>query len=421
MQLDTLTAATPSEIVDVLVTWTGGVTLARYRLAIGRSRDAGLLERRAGVLISVSAVLLFIRGASWLEPQVAWLGVVMLVTAALLPLAMALFAEGLLRRHASLWVKVLAASATAVSLITAITAALFGAHDNPVVSFVLLGSIVIVMAALFVELAMRDKSSLSRAENSLVRVMLVVALISVPLIATDFRFALGWPPARLGTLAALLFCYTLLRRPDERGYMRRWLTALLRLVIRATLVCSLLLIALQTAPRSLMFPMLVLATAFVFALAVNDRLGAASTQSANRALLRWLARAPADSLTSYLRELRHLPLTADALLMTGDELASYHPAAILAAFEGGAVVRARGDLRRDTAGTDERSLGADELADLLDRTGMTHVGLLSEHPLRLLLGNISELPGATDAELALSAVVRQGRAAAARERTPELA
>jgi hypothetical protein len=406
-----LARTTRGEVVDVLVTWIGGLTLVRYRLAIASSRNVSPLERRARVLVSTIALLLILRGISWLYPQSAWLGTLMTLPATLLPLAMALFVEGLLRRHLPLWLKCLAVVASGASLVATLAAAALGRHDSALASYVLLASLLVVMGALFVELARRDRTSLSRAENGLVRAMLVVAVVSVPLIATDFRFVLGWPPVRLGTLAALLFCYTLLRRSDERGSLRKWMRDLARLLFRAAVVCVLLLVALQTTPWELVVPLLVLAIALVLALAVSDLLRAASAQGSQRSLLRWLARPPATSLAAFVRELHHLPVTADAVVMEEAELAAYHPSAIVAAFSGGSLVRARVDLRADALTDSIRALGADELGDLLERTGTTHVALLSESPLRLLLANVPELPGAGEAELALAAVVRRGRAA----------
>lgn len=408
--LDLVTAATPSESVDVIVTWIGGLTLLRYRIAIGRRRDTGRLERRSSVLVSSVALLLILRGFSWLRPDVAWLGTLMLLPATFIPLAMTFFAEGLLRRHAPLWLKTLAVASTGAAFVATVASTLIGRQDNAFASYVLLGAFLVTMSGVFVELARRDVSSLSRAENAIVRSMLVVALVSLPLIATDFRFVFNWPPARLGTLAALLFCYTLLRRPDELHFLRRWMRALGRLVLRAGVVCALLLIALRTAPDDLLFPLFVLATALVFALAVHDRLGSASSQRAERALLRWLARAPATSLTAMVRDLRHLPLTSDAIIMEGPELASYHEDALLAAFSSTTLVRARDDLRAETTNSIS-SRGADELTDVLDRTGMTHVALLSSSPVRLLLANSPELPGSNDTEVALAAIIRHGRQA----------
>jgi len=67
---------------------------------------------------------------------------------------------------------------------------------------------------------------------------------------------------------------------------------------------------------------------------------------------------------------------------------------------------------RKGAGTAD-ARGADELTDLLERSGATHVGLLTREPLRLLIAAAPELPGAADAELALAAVIRRGQFAAA--------
>jgi hypothetical protein len=415
LSLGPLVAATPSETVDVLVTWIGGLTLVRYRFAIARGRGVSPLERSARVLVSTIALLLVMRGFSWLHPDVAWLGTIMLLPATLLPIAITMFAEGLQRRHAPAWIKGLAVAASGTALVTTLAAAALGAQDNPIASSILLIAIVVVIAALFGELVRRDTSSLSRAENGLIRAMLAMSIIAVPLIATDFRFVFGWPPARLGTLAPLLLCYTLLRRPEERGYLRRWALDVLGLLVRAAIISALLLIALSMVPHEMLVPLIALVTTLVLALAVNDGLGAAAAQGEDRTLLRWLARPPADSLAAFVRELRHLPLAADAIVISHDELSPYHAPDVLAAFGSRTLVRARTDLRAEARDASAAGRGADELSDLLERTGMTHVALLTELPLRLLLANVPELPGSADAELALAAIVRRGRVAVATE------
>ena len=86
--LDALSANTPGESVDVLVTWVGAVTLARYLVVIRRRRERSPLERRATFLIGVFDALCLLRGFSWLRPDARWLGVLILVPATLLPLAM---------------------------------------------------------------------------------------------------------------------------------------------------------------------------------------------------------------------------------------------------------------------------------------------------------------------------------------------
>lgn len=413
--LDLIAAPTPGESVDVLVTWVGGITLLRYRLAISRRREHGALERRASFLVSALAMLLILRGFSWLRPGERWLGMLMLVPATLLPLAMTLFAEGLLRRHVPRAVKWLAVATSGGALLANLAggASLIG---DTAVSAVLLAALALQMVVLVAVLARRDAGSLSRAENGLVRACLLVALVGVPLAATDFRFVLGWPAARMGTIGALLFCYTLLRRPEERAQLRRWMRDVARLLGRAFMACLLLLVAMRGAPREMLEPLFVLATTLVIALAIADRLGAGAGRD-EHALLRWLARPPAASMAAFQRELRHLPLTADALVIGEADLAPYNPEALRRVLGGRDGVRTLAELRvgREDAGEGHAlaARGADELTDLLERTGMTHVALLNAAPLCLLLANVPELPGHEEAAVALGAVARHGQLALA--------
>jgi hypothetical protein len=274
-----------------------------------------------------------------------------------------------------------------------------------------------MMTVLGVVLERRDRSSLSRGENGLIRAVMLVTLLALPLVATDFHIDLGWPTPRLGTIGTLLFCYTLLRRTQEHAHLLWWARDVGRLLLRAAVVCLMLLIALRTAPSELFAPLFALATALVLALAISERLPRANASRTEVALLRWLARPPAHSLQAFVRELHHLPLTADALVIEEQDLSMYDHAAMCAALATGRPVHSLARLREERAmRADRRALavqGADQLTDLLERTEMTHVALLSGRPLRLLVANLPELPGTADAELALGAVVRHGQLAIA--------
>ena len=363
-------------------------------------------------------MLFFLRGFAWINPGVRWLGAAMLLPATLLPLAMTLFVEGLLRRHVSRWIKWIAVGATTMAATTTIVVRALSA-DDPRPNYVLLASLLLMMGVLGVVVERRDRASLSRSENGLVRAILLVTLFALPLVATDFRFDIGWPTPRLGTIGTLLFCYTLLRRPQEHVRLGWWARDVGRLLLRAGVVCLLLLIALRTAPRELLAPLFALATALVLAAAIADRLTQTNVSRTEVALLRWLARPPATSLHGFVRELHHLPLTADALVIEAQDLVMYDHGALCAALATGKPVHSLARLREERAVSTERraaaARGADQLTDLLERTEMTHVALLSNRPLRLLLANIPELPGAADAELALGAVVRHGQLAVASE------
>ena len=414
--LDLLAANSPEESVDVLVTWVGAVTLIRYRYALGRRRERSALEKRTGFLISALALLLLLRGFAWLSDDDRFLGAVMLLPANTLPLAMTLFVEGLLRRHVARWIKRLAVALTIAAATTTIVVRSFSG-TSPWPNYVLLASLLVMMGVLGLTLARRDRASLSRSENGLVRACLLVTLLALPLVATDFRFDVEWSLPRLGTIGTLLFCYTLLRRPEEHAHLAWWARDIGRLLLRAAIVCLMLLVALRTAPSNLMAPLLALATTLVLAGAILERLSESRGSRSEAALLRWLSRPPASSLHGFVRELHHLPLTADALVIEERDLAMYDHDALCAALASGKPVHSLARLREErTVRSESRQLasrGADQLTDLLERTEMTHVALLSSRPLRVLLANVPELPGAADAELALGAVVRHGQLAVA--------
>lgn len=414
--LDLLAANSPEESVDVLVTWVGAVTLMRYRYALGRRRERSALEKRTGFLISALALLLLLRGFAWLGDDDRLLGAVMLLPANMLPLAMTLFVEGLLRRHVARWIKWLAVALTiAAATTTIVVRSLSGTSPWP--NYVLLASLLVMMGVLGLTLARRDRSSLSRSENGLVRACLLVTLLALPLVATDFRFDVEWSLPRLGTIGTLLFCYTLLRRPEEHAHLAWWARDIGRLLLRAAIVCLMLFVALRTAPSNLMAPLLALATTLVLAGAILNRLSESRGSRSEAALLRWLSRPPASSLHGFVRELHHLPLTSDALVIEARDLAMYDHDALCAALASGKPVHSLARLREERAvRSGSRVLaarGADQLTDLLERTEMTHVALLTNRPLRVLLANVPELPGAADAELALGAVVRHGQLAVA--------
>ena len=395
--------------VDVLVTWIGAAALARYVMVVGSGGERSPLERRARFLIGALAALLLVRGFSWLIDTSRALAFFTFVPAATLPLAMTVFAEGLLRRHVPVWMKLFAAGTTAVALLANL--ARFFVNTERwlgVISMITLSGLIASMSALGILLVRRDRDSLSKSENALIRVCIIVTVIALPLVATDFRFELGAPPVRLGTLGILLFCYTLLRQPEENVRVSRWLGDVSRLVARALLFGALFAVAVRPSGSGTVIPILVLGVALVLAFAVFDRLRDIERSTPQTLLLRWLGRERPASWQQFARELRALPLTADAEVLGGDALAPYDPASLVQAFES-SIVHSLAHLRalRDSNRTVARP--ADELSDLLERHGATHVGLLSAHPVRLLVATAPELAGMRDVELALAAVVRRGQ------------
>jgi hypothetical protein len=400
-------------VVDILVTWVGAAALSRYAWALSVHSARGLLESRARLLIGMLAAMLFIRGFAWLAPNHRWLDFLVFLPVSLLPIAMTLFAEALLRRHAPLWIKTVATSLCAAAFVA--NCARLGTHTADGFSgidAVLLGAVLITMLALAWLFVRRDRASLSASENALVRVCALLAAVGLPLVVTDFRTTIGMPPVRLGTLGALLLCYSLVRTPEDSTRLRDWFRDIARLLVKAVVACVLLVLALGTANATFILPLSVLAVALLLAFSILDRLRDATVSTTRNDLLRWLGQATPHSASAFAAELAALPLTSDAILLEGADLAPYDSDGLVKTFSR-RVVYSLAELRRMRDADANGARAADELTDMLERRGATHVALVSRSPARLLVVTLPELGYADDTALALTAVARRAERAVA--------
>lgn len=387
--------------IDVLVTWIGALGAASYLLHIVRNPSRSPLERRAVLLLGVLTALLTIRGFAWLQPDVR-LNRLTFAVATLLPLAMALFVEGLLRRHLPRPAKLLAAGSSAF---------FFAMNLGPSAMRALLlfrvfaGVLVGMMALLGYFLLSRRRDTLSPAENRLVSGCLLAMLAGLPMAASDFRLELGFPPQRWGAVGVLLFVYTLVhlaRLPEHAGWRLRELGWL---ALQALLLSGMGAF-LSPRPMEVWGHALPLAAAVVLLFATWERLRHAGTAQRQERLLRWLAHAPTGSREALVRWLRHYPLTEQHLLLGPEELRAYRAASLAALF---GRSRTCSGARFRQIGPDaprESQEAAEQMADILERYEMTHACLLSTEPLHLLLVNLPEMGGNRDAELELEVIQR---------------
>jgi hypothetical protein len=388
--------------IDVLVTWIGALGAASYLLHIVRNRSRSPLERRAVLLLGVLTVLLLVRGFSWLGPDLR-LTRLTFAAATLLPLAMALFVEGLLRRHLPRPAKLLAAGSSAFFFVMNLAPARWREavlpHGFPAV-------LLAIMALLGYFLLARRRDTLSPAENRLVSGCLLAILAGLPMAASDFRLETGFPPQRWGAVGVLLFVYTLVhlaRLPEHAGWRLRELGWL---ALQALLLSGMGAF-LSPRPLEVWGHALPLASALVLLFAIGERLRNAGTVQRQERLLRWLANAPSGSREALAGWLRRYPLTEQHLLLGPEELRDYRAASLAALF----------GTSRTCSGAQFRQIGpdapreaqdaAEQMADILERYEMTHACLLSTDPLYLLLVNLPEMGGNRDAELELEVIQRQ--------------
>jgi len=394
---------------DLLVNGLGAAGALGHLSTLARRRAKSPLERRVLFLVGLLATMLVVREVSWAVPPVAWLEALELLPATLLPLALALFTEGLLRRHLPRVVKVAVLLISAVAL----TADLAGRlATDPILSVAFPVALLLVMLVLALFVAFRDRDSLSRAENRLCTAALAVGLLNVPLALSDFRPVFGFSTTRMGAIGVLALCHLLSRGGSALASGRAVLGFLVKIATWALIASAALLALLgrwSAAELSLTLPV---ALALVLTLNLFEHLRAQERSTRAQVFLRWLARDESPDLPAFLDALPRCPGLDDPLVVGEAELAAYDREEMLSRLRrlGHDCTLAR--LRREASRGGERTLGpAEQLVDLLERYQMTQAVLLSERPLRLLLVHSTGLAD-PDSLLELRLIARRARALA---------
>lgn len=192
----------PTFVADALVNvfGAGGAMVVAREMA--RSDPKGQVSRRIAFALWFVAVFFVTRTWSWYT-QGLLADALSDALASATPLVSLLVAEGLLRRHSPRWLKL---------ALLAGPVAVFGAKLLPFLPVqlpvaLLLATVLGGYAAIAGLLWRREAASLTSAENTSIRRLLLALLFLAPLIVTDFRSI--WPdvPVRLGALGALMLLY----------------------------------------------------------------------------------------------------------------------------------------------------------------------------------------------------------------------
>ncbi len=394
---------------DVAVTWLGAAGCALYFQHLWSGREGSPAAKATLFLFGVLAFLLAVRGFYWIYRD-PLLGRCVFFAAALLPVAITLFAEHMTRRHHPLWLKAFALGATATFLVLDAAIAL---PQRPELVVAFLAALLVVLAGNGWELLVRGATDLSAAEITRCRALVVAAVAALPLVGTDFREVLGFPPVRLGALGALLLCYVLVHFSASGSIVA---TLVRRLAVAAS--ASIALAAtfavashgLSAAAAAAALRGLPVAFAWVLLTAVFMQLRSVRTEAARQGFLRWLLHARLDDLEGFLASLRRLPLARDHVVLAGPDLADYRVEQLLEFArerrDPASLAEARSWLRASDAG---RIDVAEQLVDMLERHGMTHALVVAERPPVVVLLHLPPGPDAPLAELRAGVLQRLAR------------
>lgn len=361
----------PALIADALVNLfgaAGAFVLARETF---RSDPHGPVTRRIDFALRFVAGLFLLRAIAWITRNPLAFHIAD-VLAASTPLVSLVVAEGLMRRHAPRWLK-LALIAGPVLLILAKIVPYVPAEVAVAVLIVtVLGGYLGIAAFLW----LRDVRSLTAAENSNIRRVLLALLVLASLIVTDFRSI--WPdvPVRLGAVGALLLLYLGFGTGNLQasGWARAGTVAMFAVI--ASLFAAAYLASDRPGGMSHMVRVAVVGfSGLLFAAIFAEARGASSER--NRPANRLIA---AKTVEAFEGALREHPLLSGARILDGDALMHVQHSAL------DGLIAEHPVLRRAAApwGRPSTDDGVERALSLMTAHDATDLALLTRNPMRLL-------------------------------------
>lgn len=355
------------------------------------------LNRRFLFGLRITAVL-FAGRALMILTGVEAFRFLVLLAAALIPLAVILLVEGLLRRHAPLWVK------TFVALGTIAFVALSFWYSRSIDPARAAGLLVFQVSSLTIAgwLAVtRDTSSLSTAENQTVERLALSLVLLIPLAATDFLMLQLRLPVQFSPLAVLFLCWLTVSLGRSQSRHRAPLMSFCVIVLGAGLSgIAVAMIAGMGREEAMLTCAVILAAVLVAVLFIEAQTLRNEEQS--QTLLRHLAEDRSADAVSFLRGLQSHPLVEGAALIQGGDLTDLDQDTLRAIF-------ARHPVLRNGASDIDAGSQADHVTHLFHQFNASHILLADAQPLTLVALSMPAFATSPRAELELAAVQRMAQ------------
>jgi hypothetical protein len=378
-------------LAEALVSWLslfGVATVFRvYWIQSTRTR----LELCIMFLLECLGALLLVRGFFWIF-DLAVFGILTYAMAAVIPFAVLLYVEALLRRHFPLWAKLFVLAGTLFFLALALAGRL---HADPLWLPVFTGYVFAMQLVLSGAIVFRDRADLAPIEERAVGSIAVAVVLIVPFVATDLAADLGLAMVRVGSVGFLMFVHAIVVASEPRSNARTLLSVNLAVIAGATLLGALQAYVIGDWRAATIARSAAMFACIVLLVMIHARVRTHGQMARGPGLVRSLATADTRTTDAFLRVLERLPMVAGYRLMREADLRAYDhwtfPEVFRARRES---VITRNQLRRAPAGERTRSRASDaayhaeQLEDLLEREDMTHAVLIREAPLALLLVQI---------------------------------
>ena len=334
--------------------------------------------------------------------------ILVLLGAALIPLAALLLTEGLLRRHAPPIAKQIIGWGTAVFVLSAFW--YLGSIDP----FRLFALLAFQLFGFFIGgwlILSRDRTSLSASENTTVTRIGLSLWLFIPLALGDFLMAVLDLPIQFSALGVLILCWLAIGLGRAQIGHRVVIVNFAVMVFAAVLVGLLVGTIADLNRDGVLLSTAAVMTALFLVSILNDARGLRSEEQ-SLGLLQYLAETNTDDPVVFLRDLRGHPLVEGAAMISRASLAELQEPTLKQIFDASPVLRR----------SDPPQLGAladDHIAHLFDSYSATHVILASSTPRVLIALSMPSLSASPMAELELKVVQRMAALMAQRRADKE--
>ena len=351
---------------------------------------------RVGIMLFAGRALVVLTGGLWFR-------FVVILAAALIPLATVLLTESMLRRHAPKWAKAYVGLGAIVFGVTAFwlgnaldPARLYGLLTFQLGGFAIAGWLIVT----------RDRESLLAGENRTAHRLGLALLFLIPLGASDFLLVVLGLPVQVSAIGVLMMCWLTQGLGRVQDGHRHSVAALLVLIL-AALFCGGLITLIGGFGRQggILVIALILATLLVLAIMAAARDGRAAAGQAS--ILGYLGQ-PCDDVFGFLQGLSAHPLMSQASVIIPAELDGLAPDILDRIFAAAPVLRR--DLRPALGPVAE-----DHMAHLFYRFDATHLLDLGTVPRQIVAISVPAFLGSNMAQSELGAVQRMAALIAMQE------
>lgn len=385
---------TETLIADSYVTLTALAGLFILRSSLKPSNIIAAQNRRFIFAINIIILMLIFRVLVW-TTQIKFFDTILLIAASLIPLAMLVLCEGLMRRHAHMVLKLF----TTAGIIVFTSLAFFTNKSNDTNTILaLLIFQVTMLSAIGLWVITRDRQKLSTAENQNINSLAWSLLLILPLAITDFRTEWINSPVRSGGIAILFLCWLALSADRMRTNP---LSIMISFAIIFLGVClatfSINLITGISAAQSLQVAAIMLSTGLLLQVFAQAR--SLKRKETHKSLIPYIVNFDKDDHEQFIKGLQNQQLFSDALILDENDLSDFDHHF----FE---FFREKKFVISGYISEQSNNKYDEQLSWLFEKYKATHAILISEQPLKILVLDLPSFAEAPETEKELKIAQR---------------